>query len=488
VPRPDLARVVDLATQLEADAKADAAALRHRDRTLGRELEVRAGDATRSVHAWLDRLRSGPGPSSGERALRAQSLLRALLGLAGLLLGAAAALALFAYDGSHPVNVVQVLAFFVALQAALLVATALLALPEAWRRRVPGLAALQDVLGLLSPGRWQPALSRLLPPAQRDALERATGLTLRHQRLYGDVQKWAWLVGSQIFAVAFHVAALATALVLVTFSDLAFGWSTTLQVNAGWLERVSEALARPWSPWLLHAVPDRALIEATQYYRGGGGEVDGPASAGWWRFTLLCMVCYGLAPRLVALGLAVWRQQRALGRAFAQLPGVAELRDRLEAFEVSTAAEESEVAGTASAAHTSRPRLPRPERVQAVCWSGLALDDSDCASRVRAALGAEIAARLDAGAGAALGDAELVAALVSAPEPPLFLVKAWEPPLAELLDLFGELREALGEGRALFVLPVPGPGGGGAEVWGRRLDTLGDPWLEMLDGDAAEVA
>jgi len=152
---------------------------------------------------------------------------------------------------------------------------------------------------------------------------------------------------------------------------------------------------------------------------------------------------------------------------------------------VSTAAEADEAPGPGAAPASLRPRLPRPRRAVAVRWSGLALDDASCAERVRSALGAETAQWLDAGAGAALGDAELVAVLTASPEAPVFLVKAWEPPLAELLDLFGELRAAMGEGRALFVLPVAGEGGGeGAQVWQRSLDTLGDPWLEVLDAGA----
>ncbi len=487
----DLGRVVDLAARLEADAKLDPDALRRRDRTLGREFGARVDDATARVSAWLDGLREGPGPTPGERALRAQRVLRTVLALAGLFVGAGTALAVFAYDGTHPVNVVQVLAVFVALQLATLVATALIALPESWRRRVPGLAALQDVLRLVSPGRAAPALRRILGAQQREAFERAAGLARRHQRLYGDAQKWALLVGSQLFAVAFHVAALATAMALVGFSDLAFGWSTTLEVDAARLHRVSDVLSTPWARALADAVPTRELIEHTRYFRGAAGTpVDPQQSAAWWRFLLACMACYGLAPRLLVLLFANWRQQVALDRVFGALPGVAELRDRLDSRWVETAASEREREGpTWAPGDHPAPRL-RPARVSAVCWSGVPIAEDAVGALVRETVGAEVAVVLDGGAGASRGDAELVAALAADAAAPLLLVKAWEPPILEVLDLLEELRAACGEGRPILVLPLDRDGkgelaparGDDARTWVRRLDAVGDPWLEVVTG------
>ncbi len=489
LPRVDLSRVVDLAAALEADAQLDPETLRRRDRTLGRALGERVEGATARVEAWLDARRTGAGPSSGERALRAQRVLRTLLVLAGLLLGSSTALTVFAYDGVHPVNVVQVLAVFVALQLALVAATVVLSLPESWRRRVPGLAALQDVLRLASPGRWLPALRGLLPPAQRDAFDRAGALARRHQRLYGNAQKWSLLVASQLFGVSFHGAALVTAAGLVVFSDLAFGWSTTLHLDAQGLARWAQRLALPWSHALPDAIPSLDLIRQTQYFRGAGGfSGDAPRSAAWWRFLLLCMACYGLAPRLALLTFASWRQRAALRRVFTTLPGVADLRDRLESRWVATAASGAEAGGPSRPGAPRPRRVARPARVRAVRWSGVPIADGAVAELVADALGAELAGVVDGGAGSGRADADLVAELAAAGDPPVVLVKSWEPPLYEFLDLLGELREALGEGTPLLVVPLANPGedrwepagGAHARTWARRLDAAADPWLEVV--------
>ena len=324
----------------------------------------------------------------------------------------------------------------------------------------------------------------------RDALDRAAGLVVRHQRLHGDAQKWMWLVASQGFAVAFHVAAIATALGLVVFSDLAFGWSTTAEeVNAARLHAVSDALAAPWSLVLPDAVPTRELIERTRYFRGAGGPPFDPVgSAAWWRFLLACMACYGLAPRLAALGFAVWRQQAALRRVFDSLPGVAELRDRLDSRWVATAATEAEAGGAPAPAPVRRARRARPARVRAVRWSGIPIADAEVSALVASALGAELDAVVDGGAGSGREDAALVAELAAGDAAPLFLVKAWEPPLLEMQDLLVELREACEGPRPILVLPLARDAAGGlapardegARSWARRLDAVGDPWLDVV--------
>jgi Protein of unknown function (DUF2868) len=486
--RVDLARVVDLASALDADARIDPAELRRRDRAIGREIAARAGDASARVAAWLD-ARRAPGPSAGERARSAQRVLRTLLAGAGAALGAATSFAVFAYDGARPVNVMHVLAVFVGLQILLIAATAVLALPESWRRRVPGLAALQDVLRLASPGRWLPALRRVLLPAQREALDGAIGLARRHQRLYGDVQKWALLVASQLFAVSFHAAALAIAVLLVVFSDLAFGWSTTLTSESHRVHHIVAALAAPWARIWPDAVPPFALVEQTQYFRGAGG-FTGPAprSAAWWPFLLACMTCYGLAPRALFLAIASWRQRAALRSVFVGMPGAADLRDRLDSNEIATAGAGAERAPHAIAARAHAP-APRPARVRAVRWSGLALADAEVAALMRGALGSELSGVISGGAGSGRSDAALCAELAGAGDPPALLVKAWEPPLAELRDWLAELRVALEPRAPILVLPIAQgeaaalASGSDARIWSRALDAAGDPFLFVVTAE-----
>jgi hypothetical protein len=484
---PSIGRLIDLAEQLSRDAERSPDALRRRDRALGRELLQRGRDAESQVAAWLDRVRPEGGPTTGEQAERATRVLGLLLVAFGLFAGAGAALALFWYDGSHPVNVVRVIGVFVGLQLLLLCATLVLCLPERWRRFVPGLAGLQEALSLLSPGRWQRALRQLLPASRREAASRLAGLARRHHRLYGDVERWWLLSNSQAFGVAFNLGALAVAMGLIAFTDLAFGWSTTLDVHGADLERVTHLLSRPWAGVWPSAVPSTALIEATRYFRENAHH-DPAASAPWWRFLLACMLLYGLVPRALMLGFARVRLHFAVRRAFRAAPGLAALRDRLSSRLVETVGEGDapEAARGPEPKPHEGPTLPPGVRCRAIVWSGFPLDGAAEASAV---LGVDVLSLHRAGEADLERDAAAIRALVEAggEEPVVVIAKAWEPPVLELLDFLADLRKALGARRAVVVVPLGlsdagrpvAPAPRDALQWQRAADRLGDPWTSV---------
>ena len=131
--------------------------------------------------------------------------------------------------------------------------------------------------------------------------------------------------------------------------------------------------------------------------------------------------------------------------------------------------------------------------MRGVRWSGLSLTDAPLAALVRAALGSEVAGATSGGAGSGRRDADVIAELAAAGDPPALFVKAWEPPLAEFLDWLGELRAALGGQVPIFVLPLAEAAGDDhalaagrdAQIWSRCLDGAGDPWLFAVTAEPA---
>src|SRR5512139_2733339 len=121
-PSMTLANLIDLEAQLSRDRDGDPASLAARDRAL-----VAGGPADEGrgslLGRWLDALRaSEPGALHPGRAVAgALSAVRAILAVAGLLLGWGMGTALTAYAGGHPVNVWDLLLAFVGVQVALLV-------------------------------------------------------------------------------------------------------------------------------------------------------------------------------------------------------------------------------------------------------------------------------------------------------------------------------------------------------------------------------
>src|SRR5690606_26830214 len=80
----------------------------------------------------------------------------------------------------------------------------------------------------------------------------------------GRFAKWQMLTWSQAAAVAFNVTALLTAFLLITFTDLAFGWSTTLALDPAEVSRSGQrfcgrGLSRPCRLVVVHGARDRVL-------------------------------------------------------------------------------------------------------------------------------------------------------------------------------------------------------------------------------------
>jgi hypothetical protein len=361
----------------------------------------------------------------------------------GLVTGSGLALGAFYYDGTGRVNVLLLLALF----AALPLATLVLALTGAAWRGPPG---------GLSPGRLGAALARLLPAGG------ARGLGLLASGARGPaVAKWLLLSWSQWLGLGFGLGALATAFSLVLFTDLAFGWSTTLDVAPAAVQRLCEAVAVPWRALLPAAAPDRELIEATRYFRvAAAPPPEDPALPGrWWPFVLLAMLVYGVLPRAVALLFAHARLSRSCAAALLADPRVHALLDRMNTPLVETRSPEAESPLPHTPAPAAWAELPQAQRWHVIDWAEVALDDD----RLRALLRGATLVGVDAAGGARHidDDRALANRLGAAADGAgiLVIARGFEPPTLELMDFLGELRAAASPETVVATLPVDGVDG-----------------------------
>lgn len=95
-------------------------------------------------------------------------------------------------------------------------------------------------------------------------------------------------------------------LTLLLFTDLAFGWSSTLIDQPQRVVQLSQTLAAPWQWFWPTAVPSVELVEATRYARINPQAGDVQLAGGWWQFLLASLLLYNLFPRaLLALMIAL---------------------------------------------------------------------------------------------------------------------------------------------------------------------------------------
>jgi len=488
-----LADVVDLEAQLARDAGQAADALHRRDRALAAAAD--GADRRGVVGAWLAALRGTEAGRDlpGRRVAGALRAVTALLVAAGLVVGWSAATVVLGYDGSRPVNVWDVLLVLVGVQLALL---ALLLASFA----APVASLGVPLLGLgrwLVRGLWR-GLALRAPGAEgrRRELEELVARLRARQRLYGPLETWTLFGLTQAFGVAFNLGALAAFLRLVTFTDLAFGWSTTLDLDAAAFQHLAATLAAPWAGLVPDAVPGPDLVEATRWSRlaggfvGAAGAATGERAGGWWRFLVLAVVTYGLVPRLCTLTLASLRRRWLLARLPLDDVEVQGLVDRLTTPVVSTRAPGAEAAPEPRDRPARVPRSPRGQGGSCLLVRWRDVPGPGLEAAAASALGRSVRAVLDAGGRRGPAIAEVTGAATAALRGDDLVVvacEAWEAPDAAALELVAALRRAAGERRWIVVLLVGASGvaptGAEQDLWSRRLASLADPYtaLEPLE-------
>ncbi|MDH3694731.1 MAG: DUF2868 domain-containing protein [Gammaproteobacteria bacterium] len=443
--------VVTLLAQFDADEQLDIVQRQHRDRGIGRELNSLSNKPSQQIRAWLTQVASSDVNRSGEQMQNASRLISIFSILLGLLVGVSTTLAVFYYDGSRPVNVINVLAVFIFLQALLLVSFIIACLPRSALKVIPGLTTLQDTLQVLNPGKLVSFISRYLPQNKRHALRQLISDSGTRQRTFATLTKWMILRWSQYFALAFNVSAILCALYLVVFSDLAFGWSTTLKTDSGSFHGLTQWLTMPWQTGFADATPSLELVDNTRYYRLDEGLLPNtrtdsdPALLGqWWPFLLMCILVYGLVPRVVTTMYTSWRIKSATNRVLVSIPESVDLLERLNSPDVETAAIEPETDSRSKTENIDTQTLVEitGRDCAIVDWAS-AIQHRLSATQVSELCGVEVLAEFFAGGKNTLADDQKVIEQIhnlNKNSPVIIFVKAWEPPMLELVDFINDLQ------------------------------------------------
>ncbi|MFK7896038.1 MAG: DUF2868 domain-containing protein [Myxococcota bacterium] len=481
--RAKTAELIGLVLALEERGELD-----ERDRRrLDREIGARHGEATglELLRAWLAKAPSEDLQLRAKRARSALSTAGWLVAAIGFVFGwgaAAALLAIEVYAGR--INIVLCLGVLVLLPLLMLFGTGLGWIWSSLRRSAhsAGSGSLGD--SIRSAGLGRLAL-RLIPAATRADVEVVLGRMTAHARLYGDVQRGQLLLWSQFGGLAFGLGALISTLMYVVFTDLAFGWSTTLDLEAQQVHRALSAFATPWAALWPDAHPSLELVEATRFFRVDAQNrvpvEDALRLGGWWPFLVMSIALYVVVPRALAwVGVRRWLAGE-VGEAMGLTPGVERLMTRLKTPLVESTADEEE----GEVGHAADGLVPEVEirswlaeaggAALVVRWAELA-----DAGALRAAIGLpESSAIREAGGRRSLAeDSAIVDECAAASDPVVLCVRGYEPPVLELTDFLAELREAIGRARRVCVMLV-----GGSEAdrdtWRRKLLGLGDVALSV---------
>ncbi len=456
-----------------------------------------------------------------------------LLLIAGLL-GVGTARTVLHYDGSSPVNLFWFLGTLVLVQVLMLIALIVVMSLSAPPGKSPHLGLMSRGLAWLSRCR---IVNRLALAGS--AAEDHWALFSTRRGLYSDLLRWNLFARVQRAGVAFNIGALLTTVLLLTFTDLAFGWSTTLGLSPELVHRGFFALAGPAGWFHSEVVPGLDTVRAIQWTRLSGGHFQGGLSLGeaaerarsFGPFLLCSLATFGLLPRLLAMGYAQWRTHRAqhsvplqtlaherlLERLFpprvervsmATFPSTPPAPARAPAAPVDAGIPPHVVPGMTAAAvapvaETVRELPPRPLRPKRerppppptpevvtiptatellVLWGSVPLSSS---GRANLGLRTEEPRTLRVGGADLAAEA---AQLRSLPEGSVrrahFVVEEGVPPTKDLVAVLANLRAAIGADVTIRVHVVD-PSGAPSVVpderlmWERVLHRQGDPYLGL---------
>lgn len=406
-----------------------------------------SGDRHAVLRQWLEQRRvKHPQPAAIARhAVQVERGLRLGLASLGLVSGWGAAKALLWYDGTQLINVSTFWVTLILTQALLLA----------------GMLAGRALL-------------------QRRAGQSYTRLLQRWGKFHGSLRSLpGWrlrgFASLQWMAVAFNAGALACTAFEGITRDLAFGWATTLPLQAGQVADGVRLLSRPWGgAW----TPTPEQISASRIVLiEGTRSVQAQAASAWWPFLLMSLLVYGLLPRLLLAAAGEMALRLNLRKPRLDDAGSERLYLQLTRPQIGFQP------APQSPPDSLPDGIPLPSALQPQGPVHLLRDPELDSPQLPAAVARQLGVPVSG----------LQSPADPVPLPPAgglaWLLEAWQPPLQEHLATLQSLRQTLGPETDLLILlcglpedpeTLAPPEPKDVRLWQAHLATLRDPRLGIL--------
>ncbi|QOR61456.1 DUF2868 domain-containing protein [Sulfurovum sp. ST-21] len=283
-------------------------------RTFGLTHVTIKNDPVAQLLAWTAEYRNKLSkPFYGDRFESILYHITLILVMIAFVLGLFSGIGLLSYSGKEPVNLVYFLAMVVFLP---LLTMTLTLVSMLWIRRA------KNILVHISPAFW---MEKLLLFFSKKA-----DIDLTRFKINPLLANWIVIKRSQMLALSFSLGLFVALLGIVATKDIAFAWSTTLNISSEHFHQFLNILAFPWRNWLPSAVPSLDLIEQSHYFRLGGELNERMVAQAvllgtWWKFLAMATLFYAIILRFFLYLLSTWGLKKAFKRALLTLEGAREL-------------------------------------------------------------------------------------------------------------------------------------------------------------------
>ena len=256
--------------------------------------------------------------------------LNSIISFVSLLLGIFVGIGLLSYSGNEPVNIIYYL-FFATLLPILSMMFTLFSLFAQWN--------ISDFFKMFFPLHW---VEKLLA---KFALNKKTELL--DKLLSKPLQKYLFIERLQRFSLIFSLGTLLALLFIVVTQDIAFSWSTTLQIDALSFYGFLEFIASPWRFIFPSLMPSVELVELSQHYRLGEklepSMIENAYRLGaWWQYLAMNTLFYAIILRFALWRLSARILTKSVNKEFFDLYGVRKLLKEFKTPFIETKAPEKE--------------------------------------------------------------------------------------------------------------------------------------------------
>jgi len=251
--------------------------------------------------------------ATSEELLNSFGTINSLLGILSLIFGFFVGMGLLSYNGVEPVNIIYYLFFAMFLPLGSMLLTLFSSFSS---------GKLFSFFSIFSVMHWIEKFSFYF--YFKDKLDLLT------KNIPFKLQKWIFLKRLQFLSLLFSIGLLVALIFTVVSQDIAFSWSTTLQIDAKSFHSFLEAMATPWRELFPTFVPSLELVEVSHYYRLG--EKINPEMlenaeklGAWWKFLFMSTFVYALGLRFFFYLFSSYSYQKVLENEFFDLGGIKRL-------------------------------------------------------------------------------------------------------------------------------------------------------------------
>lgn len=309
--------------------------IRKRDREFGLREDVRELSDLEKVAKWFHGPCNDDIRNEAKRYSDGLTLFSWVAVTAFFLIGISAAGLAFYYDGERPINILPVLLLFVIMPFGLLLISVIMQWVRTYIKAGPAEGSIirfwESMLGMFAG--W-------LSYKNREKMNSAHNFYGQFINSHGGLVQAYVLTNIQKAGIAYITGALLWVMVNIITTDLAFSWSSTLNMGPQHMHAITETMSAPWRSWLPAAVVDYETIENTRYFRAWQEVIPEGATAydlgGWWSFLLVSLVTYSFLPRLAAFTYYKIQLNRKTGSAITRSQEGQSLLQRMDTPYINT--------------------------------------------------------------------------------------------------------------------------------------------------------